>query len=106
MGWSCVDRVLAAEVEQHLAFCGFVEVAEAELHEEAVELSFGQGERAFIFDGILGRHHEKGPWQRAGHAVGCHLPLAHRLQQRRLGARRGAVDLVGQKNVGEGRVRG
>ncbi len=36
-------------------------------------------------------------------AVGRHLPLAHRLQQRTLRPRRGAVDLVGQHDIGEDR---
>ena len=50
-----------------------------------------------------GDHHER-PRQRMGLAVGRHLPLAHRLQQGALRARRGPVDLVGQHDVGEDRA--
>ena len=38
-------------------------------------------------------------------AVGRHLPLAHRLQQRALRPRRRPIDLVGQHDVGEDRPR-
>ena len=37
-------------------------------------------------------------------ALHAHLAFAHRFQQRRLRARRGAVDFVGQQNVGEDRA--
>jgi hypothetical protein len=37
-------------------------------------------------------------------ALDAHLRLAHRFEQRRLRARRGAVDFVGEQNVGEHRA--
>ena len=37
------------------------------------------------------------------YAFHCHLPLLHRLEKRRLGFRRGAVDLVGQYHLGDDR---
>ena len=37
-------------------------------------------------------------------AVHRHLPLAHRFEQRRLRSRRGAVDLVGEHDLGEQRA--
>jgi hypothetical protein len=46
----------------------------------------------------------KGGRQRVGGVVDRDLALAHGLEQRRLGARRGAVDLVGQDDVGEDRA--
>jgi len=39
-----------------------------------------------------------------GDAVCGHLKLLHGFQQRRLRARRGAVDFVGQNNLGENRA--
>ena len=44
-----------------------------------------------------------GAGQLVGDAVDAHLPLGHRLQQRRLGLGRCPVDLVGEKQVGEDR---
>ena len=44
-----------------------------------------------------------GAWQPVRDAVDADLPLGHRLQQRRLRLGRGAVDLVGQQQVGEDR---
>ncbi len=42
-----------------------------------------------------------GSWQRARDPVDRHLMLGHRLEQRRLGARQGAVDLVDEHDVRE-----
>ena len=45
----------------------------------------------------------KGRGSGPGDAVDGHLPLFHRLEQGRLGARAGAVDLVGQHDLGDKR---
>src|SRR5438034_9165078 len=54
---------------------------------------------------VLGRHDEEGTLEDAGRALDGHLALPHRLEQRGLGPRRGAVYLVGQHDVGEDRTR-
>ncbi len=54
---------------------------------------------------VLGRDHEEGVRQDVPDAVDGDLPLAHRLEQGALGARRGPVYLVGQQHVGEDRAR-
>ena len=72
--------------------------------QEAVHLRFGQGIGAVVLDGILRGQHHEGLRQRVGVGVHGDLGLVHGLQQRRLRFRRGAVDLVGQDDVGEDRA--
>ena len=90
---------------EHLQFDLALRIAQRNAEQEAVELAFGQRIRALELDRVLrGDDHER-PRQRMRLAVDRHLPLAHRLQQGALRARRGAVDLVGQHDVGEDRAR-
>jgi hypothetical protein len=51
----------------------------------------------------LGGDDEKRRIERIRLALDSDLPLLHRLEQRRLGLGRGAVDLVGQEQMGEDR---
>ena len=74
------------------------------LEQEAVELGLRQRIGPFLFDRVLGRHHQKGPGQGMGLAAEGDPLLLHRLEQGRLGLRGGAVDLVGQDQVGEDRA--
>ena len=68
---------------------------------EAVALRLGQRVGAFHLDRVLrGDDHERG-LQHVRGAVHRHLPLLHRLQQRRLGLGGGPVDLVADDEVGE-----
>ena len=76
---------------------------EHDLEQEAVELGLGQRVGAFVLDRVLRRGDQERPRQRMAHAVDRDLPLLHRLEQRRLGLRRRAVDLVGEQEVGEHR---
>ena len=57
----------------------------------------------FVVDRVLRADHQKRRLQLVGHAVDRHAALGHRLQQRGLRARRGAVDFVGQHDLGEDR---
>ena len=82
-----------------------VGVAHAHAEKEAVELRFRQRERALELDGVLGREDEEGPRQRRRDALDGDLALLHRLEQRGLGARRRAVDLVGEHDVRDERAR-
>ena len=78
-------------------------VAEAGAQQEPVQLGLRQGERPLEFDRVLRREDDERIGQRAGHAFDGDLAFLHRLQEGRLGPRRGAVDLVDQQDVGEDR---
>ena len=78
-------------------------IADANVEQEAVELRFGQRIRAFLLDRILRREHEERLGQAHRVAARGHAMLLHRLEQRGLRARRRAVDLVGEHDVGEDR---
>ena len=82
-----------------------VGVADAQAHEEAVELGLGQGIGALELDRVLRRDHHERRRQRVGVPVDRDLALLHRLEQRRLRLRRRAVDLVGEHDVREHRAR-
>ena len=58
----------------------------------------------FELDRVLRRQHEERIRQRPRLAERRHAPFLHRLEQRRLRLGRGAVDLVGQQQVGEDRA--
>ena len=58
------DRFTARQ-RHDLERSGAIGIVDRNMHHEAVDLRFGQWKRAFLLDGILGRHHEK---QRA---AGC-----------------------------------
>ncbi|MNS95467.1 hypothetical protein D3C72_1297290 [compost metagenome] len=88
---------------QH-AFEGRIGVAERDPHREAVELRLGQRMRADLLERVLRGDDEERRGQRMRGAVVRHLPLGHGLQQRALGFRRGAVDLVGEHQLGEDRA--
>ena len=67
--------MFAAQIDQHLAFGGLVQIAQAELEEEAVQLRFGQGKGTFVFDGVLGGNDEKRPFQPPRHAIHRNLAV-------------------------------
>ena len=74
------------------------------LEQEAVELGFGQRVGALLFDRVLGRDHHEVLAQIEALAVDRDLALLHGFQQGRLRLGRGAVDFVGQQEVGEDRA--
>jgi hypothetical protein len=74
------------------------------VQQEAIELRFGQRIRAFLLDRVLRRHDHEQLRQRIGHGADGDLPLAHRLEQRRLHLGRCAVDLIGEHEVVEQRA--
>jgi hypothetical protein len=86
-----VDLVVAARV------------AECRLEKEAVELRLGQWKGALYLDRVLGGEDEEGLRHEARHAVAGHLPLGHRLEERRLSLRHRPVDLVDEDDVREDR---
>ena len=74
------------------------------LEHEAVNLRFRQKVGAFGLDGVLGGQHQEGIRQPEGLGADGDLPLLHGFQQRRLNLGGGAVDLVGQNQLGEDRA--
>ena len=88
-------------VAQNLALAGGIGISDAQAHQEAVELRFGQRISAVVLHRILrGDHHER-PRQRVRVAVDGDLRFVHGFEQRGLRLGRGAVDLVGQQEIGE-----
>jgi len=76
-------------------------VAHQNLEEEPVQLRFGQGIGPFLVNRVLRGHDKKGLVQPAQLSAGRDLVLLHGLQQGGLGLWRGAVDFVGQNQMGE-----
>ena len=74
-----------------------------DLEEEPVELRLGEGIGALHLERVLGREHEERRVELVALARDRDLVLLHRLEQARLGLGRGAVDLVGEDEVGEDR---
>jgi hypothetical protein len=97
------ERVRLLLSQHHARLDGFLGITERDPHQEAVELGLGQRERAHQLHRVLGRDQEERLGQRVARAVHRDLALLHRLEQRRLRARRGAVDLVRQQHVREHR---
>ena len=89
---------------QHGLLVRTARIPHVELHEEPVELRFGKRVRALVFDGVLGGDDQEGVGKPACHAVDAHLRFLHRFEQRGLGLRGRAVDLVGHQEVGEHRA--
>ncbi len=78
-------------------------VVDRDPHEEPVALGLGERVDALGLDGVLGGHDQERLRHREGATADRDLPLGHRLQQRRLDARGGTVDLVDQDHVGDDR---
>ena len=88
-------------VADDLAFAGGVGIADAQAHQEAVELRFGQRIGAVVLHRVLrGDHHERAR-QRMRPAVDGDLAFVHGFEQRGLRLGGGAIDLVGQQKIAE-----
>ena len=99
-----VQRVAGAAVTEDVDLAGKVGVAHGQTDHEAVQLGLGQQLGTGGAHRVLGGDDHKGIGQRVGDAVHRDLTLLHDLQQRRLGLTGGAVDLVGQQQVGHHRA--
>jgi hypothetical protein len=80
-------------------------VPHAQARQEPVDLRLGQRKGALELHRVLRGEHQERPRQRVRNAVDRHAALLHGLEKGRLGTRRGAVDLVGQHDVGKQRPR-
>ena len=81
-----------------------IRIAQAHAHQEAIELRLRQAIGAELLMRILRGDHEERLGQRVGHAIDADLTLLHRLQQRALRFGAGAIDLIGQQQLGEHRA--
>ena len=95
----------AGGVEHDFALGLVVGIVDVDLHQEAVELRFRKGIGALLLDRVLGGEHVEGARHVVTVAGDRDVVLLHRLQQRRLGARARAVDLVGHQQLPEDRAR-
>ena len=82
-------------------FLGRAGVGDQQLEQEPVELRLGQRVGAFLLDRILRRENMERPRQVVTLSGDRHMILLHRLQERRLRARAGAIDLVGEQELRE-----
>ena len=82
-------------------FFVLAEVIDDDVQHEAVELRFGQRVGAFHLDGVLRGENEEGLGEMHGVSGDGDLMLLHGLQQRGLGLRRRAVDLIREDHVGK-----
>jgi hypothetical protein len=96
--------MLAAQGLEDLLLVGEGRIAQTKAHQKAIELRLGQGEGALVLDGVLGGEHEERAGQQARLAFDRNLVFAHALQQGGLGTGRGAVNLIRQQHVAEGRA--
>ena len=71
------------------------------LEQEAVQLSLRKRIGSLLFYGILCGQHQKRLLQHIAFRPHRHSVFLHGLQQGRLGLRRGAVDFIGQHQIGE-----
>ena len=90
--------------QQHRAFGGERGIAHLDFQQKPIQLRFRQRIGAFLFDGVLCGQHMEWTRQDMLHAGHRHAALLHRLEQGRLRARRGAVDLVGHQQLAEHRA--
>ena len=98
------DQLAAVGAGEQGAFGLGIGIAQRETQQEAVQLRIRQREGARQVHRVLGGDDEERIGQRMGGSVQGYLLLGHRFQQCALGARRCAVDLVGQQHLGEHRA--
>ncbi len=86
---------------ENLAFFVAGRIVYVELEHEAVNLCFGEGIGAFLFNRVFGRHHQEGLGEREGFVADGHLMLLHGFEQGALHFGGCAVDFVRENDVGE-----
>jgi len=103
-GLDLVDRILELRRGDDAALVAGGGIAHAQAQEEAIHLRLGQRIGAEVLERVLRRDDDERLLELVGVRVDRYAPFGHRLEQRRLRARRGAVDLVGEDDVGEDRA--
>ena len=106
LGHNRVERdgiIAEARTAENFQLVAGLWVAHLQPHQEAVHLALRQRKRALVVHRILRGDDHEGRTDRVRLAVHRDLGAVHDLQERGLGLGRGAVDLVGQHDVGENR---
>ena len=80
-------------------------VTDDQLEQEPVELRLGQRVGSFLFDRVLGRHHEERLLEHVDVAADRDRVFLHGFEQGRLGLGGGSIDLVGEHDLREDRAR-
>ena len=104
-GLERVNGMTQLEALDHLLFVGQRRITEVHSHQKAVFLRFGQKKRPFLLDGVLRGHDHERFLQTVGDVAHRDHRLAHRLEQRRLRARTGAVDFVHEDKLRKKRAK-
>ena len=78
-------------------------IADLELEHEPIDLRFRQRVGAFLLNGVLRRQYQERFFELEGLFPDGDLPLLHGLQQSALHLGGGAVDFIGEHQVGEDR---
>ncbi len=89
---------------QHGDFRLRLRVAQMQADQEPVQLRLRQGKGPLVVNRVLGGDEKEGRGQIIIDAVGGDLAFGHGFEQGGLGARGGAVDFVGQDDLGEERA--
>lgn len=76
-------------------------IGDANLEKKTIQLRFRKRICSLKFDWILRGKDSEISWKGITHSVDGHLPLFHSLEERRLSARRSAIDLIHQEKVRE-----
>jgi len=97
------DHVAPVCAGQEFPLGCLIRIAHFDAHQETVELRLRQRESPDLVIGVLRGNHEEGVRQGARFPFTSDLVFLHGLQERALGFRRGAVDLVNQNDLGENR---
>ena len=93
-----MDLGHASEDEEFVLSGG---VGDDELEHEAVDLCFGEGVGSLLVDGVLGGEDEEGVRELEGVVADGDLAFLHGLEEGALDFGGGAVDFVGEDDVGE-----
>jgi len=100
--WGALLREGPASVKfEDIQLAGFRWEGHRNGKEKPVKLWFGQGEGSGRRGVILGGYHQERVGELLGFSINGNLPLVHRFEEGGLGPGRGAVDLVGEEQVGK-----
>ena len=104
LGFAFVGLFFAADEEHDVALGFFFRVVDVDVHQEAVELGFGEGVRTLLLDGVLGGHDQEELGELVRGAGDGDLALFHGFEQGGLDFGGCAIDLVGEDEVVEDRA--
>ncbi len=98
-----VDQIAPVHAAQEFALRSRRGISQMHAHQKSVQLRLGQGKGARLVLRVLRGDDEEWFGQRHRLAVERHLMLFHGLEQRALGLWRGAIDFIGQHELGKNR---